>query len=82
MGRGRGGSRTQRRHFRQNRENVWKRTKPDPSSENPTENNGGDPSWQPFATQSLAFEEYYKVKFIEYFVLFWSNKAWIFVGFE
>ncbi|KAL6225154.1 hypothetical protein ACLB2K_004006 [Fragaria x ananassa] len=60
MGRGRGGSRTQRRHFRQNRENVWKRNKPDPSSENPTENNGGDPSWQPFATQSLAFEEYYK----------------------
>ncbi|XP_050371787.1 uncharacterized protein LOC126789672 [Argentina anserina] len=60
MGRGRGGSRTQRRHFRQNRENVWKRTKPDPSSENPTENNGADPSWQPFATQNPAFEEYYK----------------------
>lgn len=59
MGRGRGGSRTQRRHFRQNRENVWKRTKPDPSSDN--ENNGRDPSWQPFATQNPAFEEYYKV---------------------
>ncbi|KAK9949491.1 hypothetical protein M0R45_005009 [Rubus argutus] len=60
MGRGRGGSRTQRRHFRQNRENVWKRTKPDPSSESNNENNGGDPSWQPFATQNPAFEEYYK----------------------
>ncbi|XP_020233288.1 tRNA (cytosine(34)-C(5))-methyltransferase [Cajanus cajan] len=55
-GGGRGGrSRTQRKHFRQSRENVWKRSKPDhdPSS---TEN----PSWTPFATQNDAFDFYYK----------------------
>ncbi|CAJ1938152.1 unnamed protein product [Sphenostylis stenocarpa] len=56
-GGGRGGrSRTQRKHFRQNRENVWKRSKsdPDPSS---TENNT---SWTPFATENAAFDFYYK----------------------
>ncbi|BAT73408.1 uncharacterized protein HKW66_Vig0011380 [Vigna angularis] len=56
-GGGRGGrSRTQRKHFRQSRENVWKRSKsdPDPSS---TENN---PSWTPFATENAAFDFYYK----------------------
>ncbi|KAM1181875.1 hypothetical protein ACFX13_000436 [Malus domestica] len=59
-GRGRGGSRTQRRHFRQNRENVWKRPKSDPSSENTNENNGENRGWEPFATQNPAFDEYYK----------------------
>ncbi|XP_070670644.1 uncharacterized protein [Malus domestica] len=59
-GRGRGGSRTQRRHFRQNRENVWKRSKSDPSSENNNENNGENRGWEPFATQNPAFDEYYK----------------------
>ncbi|BFG35515.1 hypothetical protein CerSpe_217890 [Prunus speciosa] len=59
-GRGRGGSRTQRRHFRQNRENVWKRPKSDPSSENNPENNGENRGWEPFATQNPAFDEYYK----------------------
>ncbi|KAG5155290.1 hypothetical protein JHK82_013259 [Glycine max] len=56
-GGGRGGrSRTQRKHFRQSRENVWKRSKsdPDPSS---TENN---PAWTPFATENAAFDFYYK----------------------
>ncbi|KAM1203070.1 hypothetical protein ACFX2J_018937 [Malus domestica] len=63
-GRGTGGSRTQRRHFRQNRENVWKRSKSDPSSENNNENNnennGENRGWEPFATQNPAFDEYYK----------------------
>lgn len=58
MGRGkRGKSRTQRKHFQQNRENVWtssKRSKSDPSSENPI------PICNPYATQNLAFDHYYK----------------------
>ncbi|XP_030463257.2 uncharacterized protein LOC115683020 isoform X2 [Syzygium oleosum] len=69
---GRGRSRTQRRHFAQGRENVWKRPKSDPNPDaNPDAGNGngngngagnagGDASWQPFATQNLAFDEYYK----------------------
>ncbi|KAF3439255.1 hypothetical protein FNV43_RR17531 [Rhamnella rubrinervis] len=63
-GRGRGGkggrSRTQRRHFRQDRENVWKRPKSDPSSENTNNGDGGKHAWEPFATQNPAFNEYYK----------------------
>lgn len=64
-GGGRGRSRTQRKHFKQSRENVWKRPKSDPSSEdnNNNNNNGNDnrdPHWQPFATQNPAFDEYYK----------------------
>ncbi|XP_077213231.1 uncharacterized protein LOC143848230 [Tasmannia lanceolata] len=55
MGRGKGGKkrgRTQRRDFQQNRENVWKKNRTDPSSQHSP--------WQPFATQNSAFEEYYK----------------------
>ncbi|KAJ7945427.1 tRNA (Cytosine(34)-C(5))-methyltransferase [Quillaja saponaria] len=64
-GGGRGGkggrARTQRKHFRQSRENVWKRPKPDPSSENKDGSNGsGKPSWTAFATQNDSFDEYYK----------------------
>ncbi|KAL5537976.1 hypothetical protein UlMin_043884 [Ulmus minor] len=65
-GGGRGGrSRTQRKHFRQSRENVWKRPKSDPSSENNNSennqnNNNGGLNWQPFATQNPSFDEYYK----------------------
>ncbi|TKY60254.1 tRNA (cytosine(34)-C(5))-methyltransferase [Spatholobus suberectus] len=56
-GGGRGGrSRTQRKHFRQSRENVWKRSKSDPNPSS-TENN---PTWTPFATQNAAFDFYYK----------------------
>jgi hypothetical protein len=59
---GRGRSRTQRRHFKQSRDNVWKRPKSDPSSDNNNNNNENDkPNWQPFATQNPAFDEYYKV---------------------
>ncbi|KAF5480884.1 hypothetical protein F2P56_001590 [Juglans regia] len=62
---GRGRSRTQRRHFKENRENVWKRPKSDPSSENINNNNSSSSNnenshWQPFATQNPAFDEYYK----------------------
>ncbi|XP_065874383.1 uncharacterized protein [Euphorbia lathyris] len=56
MGGGRHRSRTQRKHFRDGRENVWKRPKSDTSS-GP---NNEDRSWQPFATQNAAFDEYYK----------------------
>ncbi|KAJ0096750.1 hypothetical protein Patl1_28232 [Pistacia atlantica] len=51
-------SRTQRKHFKQSRENVWKRSKADPSAPDSTDN----PSWQPFATQNPAFDEYYKAQ--------------------
>ncbi|GLT56738.1 hypothetical protein SLA2020_297580 [Shorea laevis] len=59
MGRRRRGSRTQRKHFKENRENVWKGPKTDASSDpnNPTCDNI---TWKPFATQNPAFDEYYK----------------------
>ncbi|XP_059307462.1 uncharacterized protein LOC132059021 [Lycium ferocissimum] len=65
---GRGRSRTQRKHFRQNRDNVWKRSKHDDSEQqdNVTTNdddNKEQPSkkhWEPFATQNPAFDDYYK----------------------
>ncbi|XP_019464112.1 PREDICTED: tRNA (cytosine(34)-C(5))-methyltransferase-like isoform X2 [Lupinus angustifolius] len=61
MGRG-GRSRTQRKHFRQSRENVWKRSKSDPNSkpndENQTQTN--HTSWTPFATENSSFDLYYK----------------------
>lgn len=67
-GKGRGGrARTQRKHFRDNRENVWKRPRPDPNSANHNDKDGngngngnGNP-WEPFESQSPAFNEYYKV---------------------
>lgn len=52
MGGGRGGhkrGRTQRRDFRQGRDNVWKKSR------------DSNPKWEPFATQNSAFDEYYKV---------------------
>ncbi|KAL1183045.1 hypothetical protein V6Z11_A02G155200 [Gossypium hirsutum] len=51
---GRRGSRTQRKHFKQSRENVWKRPKTESSSD------PNNPAWQPFATQNPSFDEYYK----------------------
>ncbi|XP_047329348.1 RNA cytosine-C(5)-methyltransferase NSUN2 [Impatiens glandulifera] len=58
---GGGKYRTQRKHFRHNRENVWKRNKSDSQPEN-NDNNATirKPSWDPIPTQSLPFEEYYK----------------------
>ncbi|KAF2283956.1 hypothetical protein GH714_017571 [Hevea brasiliensis] len=59
-GRGRGNrSRTQRKHFRDGRENVWKRAKSHSSSD-PNNTSTDNPTWQPFATQNQAFDEYYK----------------------
>ncbi|KAG8383552.1 hypothetical protein BUALT_Bualt04G0025500 [Buddleja alternifolia] len=70
---GRGRSRTQRKHFRQNRENVWKRSKSndhddsttiatpsDDANNKVTTTNANNPSWEPFATQNPIFDEYYK----------------------
>ncbi|KAI7738003.1 hypothetical protein M8C21_011343 [Ambrosia artemisiifolia] len=67
---GRGRSRrTQRKHFRDGRENVWKKNNNnksdnDNNQQQPNENNnnnkGGDPHWQPFVAENAAFNEYYK----------------------
>ncbi|KAK7399577.1 hypothetical protein VNO78_10762 [Psophocarpus tetragonolobus] len=56
-GRGRGRSRTQRKHFRESRENVWKRSKSDP---NPSSTQTNNTTWTPFSTQNPAFDFYYK----------------------
>ncbi|KAK1287635.1 hypothetical protein QJS10_CPB19g01409 [Acorus calamus] len=48
MGGGQKRGRTQRRHFRNGRENVWKK------------NADGNTGWETFATQNVAFEQYYK----------------------
>ncbi|KAL3818926.1 hypothetical protein ACJIZ3_004831 [Penstemon smallii] len=61
---GRGRSRTQRKHFSQSRENVWKIPKSSEVSANATpddaNNSRTNQHWQPFATQNPAFDEYYK----------------------
>lgn len=59
MGRGKGGrSRTQRKHFHQSRENVWKQQNR-PQSDS-------DPSSTPYDTQNPAFDHYYKACLINY----------------
>ncbi|CAN6182617.1 unnamed protein product [Urochloa humidicola] len=61
MGGGRKRGPTQRRHFKQGRENVWKHNPQRPAAgEGGGEGREGNPSWQPFATENPAFEEYYK----------------------
>lgn len=74
-GGGRGGrnrARTQRKHFRENRENVWKRSRHESSDSN---TNSG---WEPFATQNPAFDEYYKVSYVDVLVISWSLFAtWV-----
>ncbi|KAG0476269.1 hypothetical protein HPP92_013110 [Vanilla planifolia] len=69
MGGGRGGQkrgRTQRRHFRQSRENVWKygnkktRAEEELAATDSSARVDRNPSWEPFATQNAGFEEYYK----------------------
>ncbi|KAL3845150.1 hypothetical protein ACJIZ3_002553 [Penstemon smallii] len=57
---GKGRSRTQRKHFRQGRENVWKRPKTSDESANATPGDANKTHWEPFATQNPAFDEYYK----------------------
>jgi len=61
MGGGRKRGRTQRRHFKQGHENVWKHDPQRPPAGEGGEGREGNPSWQPFATENPAFEEYYKV---------------------
>ncbi|CAK8578775.1 unnamed protein product [Lathyrus sativus] len=60
---GRGRSRTQRKHFRDNRENVWKRSKPDPDSSLSSDKTQTT-HWAPFATQNPSFDSYYKEQLI------------------
>lgn len=81
---GRGRSRTQRKHFRQNRENVWKRSRHDDSGEKQqdsvtttNDDNKEQRHWEPFATQNPAFDEYYKVK-AEKVVFFGDLGMWLF----
>ncbi|XP_057492703.1 uncharacterized protein LOC130778213 isoform X2 [Actinidia eriantha] len=61
---GRGRSRTQRKHFRQSRDNVWKRSRSDSQQDeentNTTKNPNPHHNWEPFATQNPSFDEYYK----------------------
>jgi hypothetical protein len=60
MGGGRKRGRSQRRHFKEERENVWKdNPKRPPPSAGGVEGEGN--GWQPFATENPAFEDYYKV---------------------
>ncbi|KAL9393521.1 hypothetical protein Peur_012806 [Populus x canadensis] len=62
-GRGRGNrSPTQRKHFRDGRENVWKRHKSDSASSDPNSNRNSENKthWQPFTTQNPGFDEYYE----------------------
>ncbi|XP_076939728.1 uncharacterized protein LOC143608608 [Bidens hawaiensis] len=49
-----GGRRTQRKHFRDGREDTWKNNKSD------TQQPNADLHWQPFAVENAAFNEYYK----------------------
>lgn len=73
MGGGKGGQkrgRTQRRHFRQGRDNTWKygnkktRSDEDATVEDSSANPNPNPSWEPFSTKNLGFEEYYKEQVI------------------
>ncbi|KAI8029390.1 tRNA (cytosine(34)-C(5))-methyltransferase [Camellia lanceoleosa] len=67
---GRGRSRTQRKHFRESRDNVWKHSRSDSQQQeqeqeqddngNNKSSNNKNPSWEPFATQNPSFDEYYK----------------------
>ncbi|GMP26020.1 hypothetical protein CsSME_00002629 [Camellia sinensis var. sinensis] len=63
---GRGRSRTQRKHFRESRDNVWKHSRSDSQQQEQDDNgnnkssNNKNPSWEPFATQNPSFDEYYK----------------------
>ncbi|GAU19133.1 hypothetical protein TSUD_79560 [Trifolium subterraneum] len=60
---GRGKSRTQRKHFRQNRENVWKRSKPDPDP-SLSSDKSQTTHWTPFSTENPSFDSYYKEQLI------------------
>ncbi|KAM7276664.1 hypothetical protein ACFE04_018530 [Oxalis oulophora] len=61
-GRGRNKARTQRKHFKEGRENVWKSDSTTTTTTDNSNNNNGrfDPGWEPFLSNNAAFEEYYK----------------------
>jgi multisite-specific tRNA:(cytosine-C5)-methyltransferase len=69
MGGGRKRGRTQRRHFKQGRENVWKHNTQRPTAAAGAERGEGNATWQPFATENPGFEEYYKVRLSVFFFL-------------
>ncbi|XP_042469694.1 uncharacterized protein LOC122052297 [Zingiber officinale] len=64
MGGGRKRGRTQRRHFKQGRENVWKYGNKEARPDDPSTADKPNPTWQPFATQNANFDEYYKEQHI------------------
>ncbi|KAK1370949.1 tRNA (Cytosine(34)-C(5))-methyltransferase [Heracleum sosnowskyi] len=51
------GRRTQRRHFKDGRENVWKRPRSDAQQQDEF---NAKKHWEPFATQNACFDDYYK----------------------
>ncbi|XP_048501747.1 uncharacterized protein LOC104896018 [Beta vulgaris subsp. vulgaris] len=63
---GRGRSRTQRKHFKQSRDNVWKYSSKSDASSAADADKSGDAeatkkdSWEPLKTHNAAFEDYYK----------------------
>ncbi|KMT08571.1 hypothetical protein BVRB_6g138510 [Beta vulgaris subsp. vulgaris] len=63
---GRGRSRTQRKHFKQSRDNVWKYSSKSDASSAADADKSGDTeatkkdSWEPLKTHNAAFEDYYK----------------------
>jgi multisite-specific tRNA:(cytosine-C5)-methyltransferase len=82
MGGGRKRGRTQRRHFKQGRENVWKHNPQRPPAAGgegaeggAAEGREGNPSWQPFATENPAFEDYYKVRLLN--ILLFLGVIWL-----
>ncbi|CAA7019820.1 unnamed protein product [Microthlaspi erraticum] len=60
MGRGRQRGRSQRKHFKESRENAWKRPKSDPTVDASGNAAPEKPSWEPILTDNPNFEEYYK----------------------
>ncbi|VVB09736.1 unnamed protein product [Arabis nemorensis] len=60
MGRGRQRGRSQRKHFKESRENVWKRPKSDATIDASDNAAPEKPSWEPILTDNPGFEEYYK----------------------
>eukprot|EP00250_Pteridium_aquilinum_P019790 c24573_g1_i1 orf=108-2924(+) len=69
-GRNRGGQkrgRTQRRHFRDGRQDVWKKPRQEGADDNNDEQQQApqrEGGWDPFVTESPVFEQYYKKQLI------------------
>ncbi|CAK9274340.1 unnamed protein product [Sphagnum jensenii] len=52
--------RTQRRDFRDRRPNVWKKSRPEPSADQPDAQPSSETGWMPFVMESTSFELFYK----------------------